>query len=61
MYLGIDDQSGVSVPEGMSGTDKLLLYYLDLQSFELHTNFGTFFLTKYKQKNKQTNVCLRMY
>lgn len=43
IYLGIDDQYGMSVSEGMSGTDKLLLCDLDLQGFELHINVGTFF------------------
>lgn len=38
MYMGIDDQSGMFVPEGMSDTDKLLLCDLDLQGFELHIN-----------------------
>lgn len=50
MYLGIDDQSGMSVPEGMSGTDKLLLRDLDLQRFELHINFG--------MCSEKTNKCM---
>lgn len=61
IYLGIDDQSDMSEPEGMSGTDKPLLCYLDLQGFKLHINVGSFSLRKNKQKIKQTYACLIMY